>query len=205
MLIGENYSRPHYIPSWEVIFTMSSIRVLYRGGCSCTNFIAGHYLLMFFYSFLHLDSMKYRVLVYENELFVLFKYKNEKKTMNVVIFFLQHFQSSDFVRWKGENWTAVSPDCCLTLILNSKLEILVYYLLTCPINTLFHWYFGYLQTIGWGPHEYFRMLDELNGSSQPTNTVNPLNAPAMEVETQYQQEEHNDGGMTLSEMEAGRK
>ncbi|KAJ8641816.1 hypothetical protein MRB53_018510 [Persea americana] len=70
--------------------------------------------------------------------------------------------------------------------------------------------------IGWGPHEYFRILDEMNGSAQPTNTVNPLSAQVMEAETVYQQEEHNDqtgsysygaynDGISLREMEAGRK
>ncbi|XXG65460.1 hypothetical protein AAC387_Pa05g3155 [Persea americana] len=71
-------------------------------------------------------------------------------------------------------------------------------------------------TNGWGPHEYFRILDEMNGSAQPTNTVNPLSAQVMEAETVYQQEEHNDqtgsysygaynDGISLREMEAGRK
>ncbi|XXG85856.1 hypothetical protein AAC387_Pa11g0870 [Persea americana] len=70
--------------------------------------------------------------------------------------------------------------------------------------------------VGWGPHEYFNILDEMNGSAQPTNTLNPLSAQVMEAETVYQQAAHNDqtgsysygaynDGISLLEMEAGRK
>ncbi|KAF8390089.1 hypothetical protein HHK36_024610 [Tetracentron sinense] len=70
-------------------------------------------------------------------------------------------------------------------------------------------------TEGWGPHAYFRMLEELRGNTQPDNAVNSLSVQAMEVEVVNQQaerssnargsSEEHDSSPTLDEMESGRR
>ncbi|XP_077210612.1 lipid phosphate phosphatase 2-like isoform X2 [Tasmannia lanceolata] len=69
-------------------------------------------------------------------------------------------------------------------------------------------------TEGWGPYEYFRMLEETHASSQLTNVTNSLSVQPMEVEIVNSIAEGSNetgfnracnGNLVLDEMEAGRR
>ncbi|XP_043695251.1 lipid phosphate phosphatase 2-like isoform X2 [Telopea speciosissima] len=70
-------------------------------------------------------------------------------------------------------------------------------------------------TDGWGPYEYFRMLEESRSSAQPNVSVNAFTVQAVEVETVHQQgtprannfsilSGAHDSSTVLDEMETGR-
>lgn len=82
------------------------------------------------------------------------------------------------------------------------------------MNLIVSWYFDHLEITGWGTYAYFRVLEETNASTQPTDTVNPLHVQMSGTETMYQRGErsnrtglysgHNDGTI-MDELEAGRR
>ncbi|XP_077245154.1 lipid phosphate phosphatase 2-like [Tasmannia lanceolata] len=69
-------------------------------------------------------------------------------------------------------------------------------------------------TEGWGPYEYFRVLEETRSSSQSANATNSLSVQRMEMEIPNVQAEERsqtrisrarNGNLVLDEMEAGRR